>query len=121
MSISIKGTGSCAISTIDGIGYTAPELVIKDFCKKTLLNVAREAKGIPFAHYTFCAGPGTYGVKLAKYIEDNSLGQVATLGQIINPLYGGDHMCQAWLWNPNRAGLIAWWEAFGKTVGEETT
>lgn len=65
---------------------------------------------IPAAHYVFTAGPSAYGQKFADYIEKHGLGKLATIGKVDNKKYHPGSNCQVWVWSPDRAALISWWE-----------
>ncbi len=64
----------------------------------------------PAAHYVFTSGNASYGKNFADYIKTHKLGLVVTAGLVENKKYHPKRMCQVWIWVPDRAALIAWWE-----------
>lgn len=119
--MTIDGTGSCACSVINGIGYASKgaKVTLLDFFK-TVFGTAVPKFGAKLntlsAHYVFTAGPGNYGRDFAALIENEKLGKVATLDVRQNPLYGRNHPCQVWIWQPDQKACEAWWLEKNKDI-----
>jgi hypothetical protein len=119
MEIGTYVCGSCAATGISSLSiHSGAEEAMKEFCRKSLKPLNNPL----YAFYVFVAGPEVpghghssrswprYGTEFAKYIKDNKLGTVRTLGPKINVKFHPTTKCQIWIWSPNQENIIAWWQ-----------
>lgn len=52
-----------------------------------------------------------YASRFAAFIEEHELGVVARGQKVFNTRYHPTYKTQAFIWNPNREKLVAWWSA----------
>ena len=134
---------SCAFANIEGIGsYSNPVQALLTFCKSQLFISTNASPFLtkktelhflePTCFYSFSAGPevprGTpgssghskkwvrYGTELAAYIQENKLGEIATIGPRENKRYHPGCNCQVWLWHPDKDALFHWFTQITKSV-----
>lgn len=137
MTIGTYCCGSCAIGSIQNIGEhkDAVELFAA-ICKNQLglpdRYSANKAYGKMICFYIFCAGPEVvstekggnhhskdhwpqYGTEFARFLIDNNLGMVGTLGQRENVKHHPGFTAQLWMWAPNQEACEQWWTEYQKT------
>lgn len=122
---------SCACLGIQSLGSeTDAKSAMLAFCKTQLVAAATlygkpdSLYVTPNSFYVFVAGPEVpgyshskkwlkYGTEFATFIETNGLGPVVSPGQTINMKHHPSEKttCQTWVWMPDKAALIKWWEA----------
>ena len=122
--------GSCAVAGIQGIGdYKSPEEVLKLLCQQELGKIDGKFK-VEYSklttYYIFCAGPEVkstekggshhskdhwpkYGTEFAKFLVDNKLGEVVTVGPKFNAKHHPTTTAQVWAWSPDQKAVEEWW------------
>ena len=128
--ISAYVCGSCAVGSIANVGGCKnPVDVLKQVCSAELGKLSQFRKEYPklTCFYVFCAGPEvpkehpngshhskahwlTYGTDLARYITENKLGEIVTLGPKFNAKHHPNTTAQVWVWSPNQKAVEKWWE-----------
>jgi hypothetical protein len=124
---------SCAASGIHNIGhYSDPVSLFKDFCKSQLVFIKSpfDPPGLTkmyntlYTFYVFIAGPEEpghghskawvrYGTEFAKWLKNNGLGEVTTLGPKLNAKFHPTTTAQIWIWSPNQQAVENWWRTYG--------
>jgi hypothetical protein len=133
--MNFRPTNCCGISEITSLSnHTTPEEAMVDFCKQVFGTYRQTGFGglrrsnatYFYTYYMFTAavyetGPYSkrkYGQDFADFILNHGLGKVATIDAEVNFAFHADHKVQAWLWQPDRTTLAAWWTAHNQAISE---
>lgn len=124
MEVTDYTAGSCAIMSLEKIGScSGPVEVLTTLCESELgkLHKFRDTYGTLACFFVFSAGPEVkgfghskshwlrYGTEFAKYLVDNKLGEVVTLGPKRNLKHHPKTTAQIWVWSPDQKAVEKWW------------
>jgi len=59
-----------------------------------------------------------YASRFAAFITENNLGNVHGGDLAANHRYHTDHICQVFVWNPDRVAVFKWWADYNKAAKE---